>query len=206
MPASARPPGQDTPPPRRRVRDPQARRAAILAAAAAVFAEHGYPGTTVRAIADRAGVTHGLVLRHFGSKEQLFLAAVPGPRDLGHALAAGGPGEPTELAERIAAAYVDRMEAADGADPFVALIRSAATDLTAATSLLAALQDESLDSYRTVLDVPDLDTRVAIVGAHLIGVTFSRYVLRHGPLATLPAAEVQRRLAETLRAILQHPA
>ncbi|MGJ6981496.1 TetR family transcriptional regulator [Aestuariimicrobium soli] len=45
---------------------PQAR---IRNAALALFGEHGYDRTTVRQIAHRAGVSAGLVIHHFGSKE-----------------------------------------------------------------------------------------------------------------------------------------
>ena len=47
----------------------------ILAAAQALFAEYGYAGTTVRMIAQRAGVAFGLVSHYFGNKENLFLVA-----------------------------------------------------------------------------------------------------------------------------------
>src|SRR4051794_36284092 len=69
-------------PARTRRRDPDAHRAAILETARTAFAERGYTRATIPAIARRAGVTHGLVMRHFPSKEQLFLSAVPGPRDV----------------------------------------------------------------------------------------------------------------------------
>lgn len=39
--------------------------------ALALFAEHGYDGTTVRAIAGAAGVSPGLVIHHYGSKAGL---------------------------------------------------------------------------------------------------------------------------------------
>jgi AcrR family transcriptional regulator len=47
----------------------------ILAAAQALFAEYGYAGTTMRMIAERAGVAFGLVSHYFGNKEKLFLVA-----------------------------------------------------------------------------------------------------------------------------------
>ena len=40
-------------------------------AALALFADRGYAATTVRAIAERAGVTPGLVVHHYGTKEAL---------------------------------------------------------------------------------------------------------------------------------------
>jgi AcrR family transcriptional regulator len=47
----------------------------ILSAAQELFAEFGYAGTTMRMIAQRAGVAFGLVSHYFGNKEKLFLVA-----------------------------------------------------------------------------------------------------------------------------------
>jgi AcrR family transcriptional regulator len=46
-------------------------RARIRDAALALFGANGFSGTSVRAIADRAGVSAALVMHHFGSKEAL---------------------------------------------------------------------------------------------------------------------------------------
>jgi hypothetical protein len=181
----------------RRTRDPEAKRAAILTAAREEFAEHGFAGATIRAIARRAGVTHGLVMLHFSSKEQLFLAAVPGTRDLTGNVEGGLDGLPG----RIAAAFVKRMEPADGADPFIALVRSAG-DQEAARTLLRAMAQESLEAYRTVLTGPDVEVRVELVGALLIGITFSRYVTGDGELAAMPADRLIPYLAKALAAFL----
>ena len=64
---------------------------AIRGAAAKLFAEHGFGGTSVRDIASVAGSDPAVVIRHFGSKEKLFLEVltlpqhfqglVEGPRD-----------------------------------------------------------------------------------------------------------------------------
>lgn len=50
--------------------------AAILAAAAELFGREGPESATVRAIAARAGVSHALVHRYFGSKHDVYLAAL----------------------------------------------------------------------------------------------------------------------------------
>jgi AcrR family transcriptional regulator len=49
----------------------QTARARIRDAALEQFAEHGFEGTTIRGIAQAAGVSAGLVQHHFGSKEGL---------------------------------------------------------------------------------------------------------------------------------------
>jgi len=51
-------------------------RAALLEAARRLFAEHGTATVSVRDIAAAAGVNHGLVHRHFGSKRALLHAAL----------------------------------------------------------------------------------------------------------------------------------
>jgi Bacterial regulatory proteins, tetR family len=50
-------------------------RAAILDAARRLFAEHGHDGTTVRDIAAAASIDPAMVIRYFGSKDELFVRA-----------------------------------------------------------------------------------------------------------------------------------
>ena len=52
------------------------RREQIVDAASSVFAEFGYTGGSVRAIADRVGVSAASLLQHFGSKEGLLTAVL----------------------------------------------------------------------------------------------------------------------------------
>ena len=59
-----------------RRRDAAATREALLAAGTELFAEHGYDGVPVAAIAHRAGVNKAMINYHFGGKRQLYLAIV----------------------------------------------------------------------------------------------------------------------------------
>lgn len=188
----------EVPRPKRR-RDPEASRAAILEAASAVFNERGYARATIREIARRAGVTHGLVMRHFGSKEQLLIAALPGPR----AVAEVTPGDLDTLPERIAAAFVTQTEpAADGATTFaVALIRSAASGDEAALPLYAAAEREVTTALRAALG-PGTEVYANLLSSLAIGVAFTRHVARTGALAELPAEELAGYLAPAIRALL----
>lgn len=54
------------------------RRAQILGVARELFAEHGYKATTAD-VARAAGVSDALVVKHFGTKENLFRVTIIGP-------------------------------------------------------------------------------------------------------------------------------
>ena len=114
-----------------------------------MFNERGYARATIREIAHRAGVTHGLVMRHFGCKEQLLLQALPGPR----AITEVTPGDLDTLPERIAAGFVAQTEPAGrGQTPFaVAMIRSAASGDEGAMPLYAAAEREVTRTFRQAL-------------------------------------------------------
>lgn len=60
----------------RRERELSLRRADVVAAAAAEFAEKGFDGASMSALAGRAEVALGTLYSLFGSKEQLFQAAI----------------------------------------------------------------------------------------------------------------------------------
>lgn len=61
---------------RRSYRKGDRRREQIVSAASAVFAEFGFAGGSVRAIAERVGVSPATLLQHFGSKEGLLMAVL----------------------------------------------------------------------------------------------------------------------------------
>src|SRR5213593_1255849 len=60
----------------RRRRDSEATRQALLVAGTQLFAERGYDGVPLSAIADKAGVNKAMVSYHFGGKRKLYLAIV----------------------------------------------------------------------------------------------------------------------------------
>jgi AcrR family transcriptional regulator len=65
--------------PRRRL-TAQARKSSILTAARRAFTETGdMNGTTIKLIAERSGISEGVIYRHFVSKDELFFEAVVEP-------------------------------------------------------------------------------------------------------------------------------
>jgi len=96
------------------------RRRQILVAALAVFGARGYEGATTDEVARAAGVSQPYVVRLFGSKENLFLAAIEDAlarmlAGFRAALADEAPHDPDvapekAAAKRIGQAYVDLIE------------------------------------------------------------------------------------------------
>jgi AcrR family transcriptional regulator len=64
----------------RRTRNALVTREALLAAAQELFGAKGYERTTTREIGEAAGVDPALIARYFGSKADLYLAAVAAER------------------------------------------------------------------------------------------------------------------------------
>ena len=133
-------------------------RARLRDAAVRLFAERGVAGTSVRDIAEAAGVTAGLITHHFGSKERLkaavdelmievFTAPLTEPSDLSSPTAEGVA---EALAHTMAAhpdlrAYLRRSflenDPASGEvfDRFVELLRERLAEMQAAGMLRADL-------------------------------------------------------------------
>lgn len=88
------------------------RREQIVAAAVAVFGAKGYVGTTTDDVARAASISQPYVVRLFGTKEKLFLAALHDSletllRAFAEAKIDGAPGE---LEEKMGAAYLGLIE------------------------------------------------------------------------------------------------
>jgi TetR/AcrR family transcriptional regulator, repressor for neighboring sulfatase len=83
--------------------------AAVLEAASELFAERGPAATSIREVAARAGVNHGLLHRHFGSKSQLLAATLQHLADSAAALReSGAPLEQLEAAREVQARVMVR--------------------------------------------------------------------------------------------------
>ena len=93
------------------------RRDALIQATQALVAEGGPAAATVRAIAERAGVTPGLIRHYFGSKDELSRAAyralMDGMTDRGQDALEGVSAEPGERLAAFVAASL-RPPAVDG--------------------------------------------------------------------------------------------
>ncbi|WP_209313974.1 TetR family transcriptional regulator [Blastococcus sp. TF02A_35] len=166
-------------------------RDAVLAAARAAFAERGFDGATIRQIATAAGVDPALVHHYFGSKDQLFLAAVEAPADpaeLLPALLAAGPDHVGEGVVRTLLGVWDGPAQAAG----LALVRSAVGNEWTARLLREFLVTQVLRRVLGTLDLSprEAEVRGGLAASQLIGLVVGRYVLRIEPLASADAEEL----------------
>lgn len=89
--------------------DPDLRREQILGAATALFRTDPYDAVSLEAVAERAGVTRGLLHHYFGSKRSLYLAVVEDAVRVPPDVALIPPGTEGEFAEVVAAAVQSWM-------------------------------------------------------------------------------------------------
>lgn len=90
--------------------DPEGNRRAVLEAARRLFGAHGYRGVGVRAVAAEAGVTPGLVMAYFGTKDGLFREAVGGGSGVTSDVLSATAANTGELPAALARAYLNRWD------------------------------------------------------------------------------------------------
>jgi AcrR family transcriptional regulator len=180
-------------------------RAAILAAARQEFADRGYDGATIRAIAAGAGVDPALVHHFYGTKERLFAAAmqlpvVPSER-ITAALTAKTRPAGRSMGEHLVASALALWEGADMREPFVGLLRSAVTSDQAAEMLREFLTEAILGPVASVAGGADPGTaafRASMVASQMLGLAVARYVLKFGPVASASQEELVAAIGPTI--------
>ncbi|MGW4854154.1 TetR/AcrR family transcriptional regulator [Streptomyces sp. NPDC004288] len=197
------------PAPRRRGRPSRAgegsgpdTRTRILEAARAQFAERGYDKASVRGIAKAAGVDPALVHHYFGTKDEVFAAAVEVSFEPAAVLPAilGGPRE--AIGERLARFFIGVWENPASRAPLLAIVRSALTHEAAARVLRTFVLRRLLERIAAELDVPDPSFRAELAASHMIGIVIMRYVIQVEPLASADPERIVAQVAPTLQRYL----
>lgn len=176
-------------------------RDAILDAARTAFAELGYDGATIRAIAARAEVDPALVYHFHDSKEALFTAAMQLPFRPSEVIPSLLHGDPDTLGERLLRFFLGVLDQ-PGISPFVALLRSASSNEQAATMLRQYLTGEVLGRIARSLGTSQPRLRATLVGSQMAGLAMIRHILRVEPLASADQDTVIACIAPTLQRYL----
>jgi AcrR family transcriptional regulator len=171
---------------------------AILHAAQEQFADAGFERTTIRSVASQAGIDPALVMQYFKSKEGLFAASARWTVD--HKKLEGSSLEdlPDTALDDLFSGFEDpeRREAA------LALIRNCLTHPGAAEIMRDDVMCESQVMLARTIGGEDGPLRAGVLGACMIGLIISRYVLEIPEVAGASREEIERVLGPALKAIV----
>ncbi len=180
-------------------------REAILEAARDQFAENGYDGATIRAIAAVAGVDPALVHHYYGSKERLFAAAMQLPFVPSEAITAAlapsrrRPGE--SPGTHLVRSALGLWEGTEARGALQALLRSALTSDRAAAMLREFVTEAILQPVAAAVgggDPQSTPFRASLIGSQMLGLAMARYVLQFGPVAAASPEQLATALGPTI--------
>jgi AcrR family transcriptional regulator len=157
----------------KRSRNAEATKADILSAARTVFANSGYDSVGVRDIAAVAGVNAALIIRYFGSKEELFEKAVTGAFNLNELLNV----KREEVGKLLAYYILQKREREGSLEPLLALLRSASSEQ--GSKLMRELLDEQfIRPLAKWLGGKQAELRASLIASTMLGLALTKDVLK----------------------------
>ncbi|MEH3141115.1 MAG: TetR family transcriptional regulator [Mycobacterium kyogaense] len=178
--------------------------ARILSAAREAFADKGYAGTTVRAVARAAGVDPALVYHYFGSKDALLDAATDPPQRWLESVAATWATPVDRLGEALVRLMLDAW-ADDEIGPVLrAILQTAAHEATTREKLRRVVESSLLGVSRLGADDADRLRRSGLISSQLMGLAMVRYVWRIEPVASMADGALVAAVAPTLQRYIEH--
>lgn len=169
----------------------------LLACARKCFMQESYDAVSLREIAGDAGVDVALIGRYFGSKEQLFRAALATEDNRWEELAIADD-LPSYLASMLA---TDDSKDAEHIERLLIMLRSAASP-TASIIVRSTFKNEVLEPFANVLTGSQAERRAAMALAVLMGTTIIRTILRVDHGGACEDDTFKQRLSDMLRIAL----
>jgi AcrR family transcriptional regulator len=167
-------------------------RAAILDAAQKLFAEYGHERTTVRDIAAKASIDPALVIRYFGSKDELFVQAATFDLKL--------PDLSRIKRSQIGETLIRRfLELGEGFTGMTVLLRSAASNEYAANRVRELFAAQVLPAFARIGSRANAGKRAGLVASQLLGLALCRYILKIPPVAEMPPEEIVKHVGPTIQ-------
>jgi AcrR family transcriptional regulator len=164
--------------------------ARIVAAARDEFAQHGWAGTTIRAVARTADVDPALVYHYFGSKEGLLDAATNPPQRWLDSVAKVW----TTPIEHLGAALVQLLLASwadDEIGPTLrAILQTAAHEPATHEKLRRVVASSLMGVAQLGSNERDRLVRSGLISSQMMGFALMRYVWKIEPIASMTDDEV----------------
>jgi AcrR family transcriptional regulator len=190
MPAAASP----------RRRDAAATRAALLVAARELFDAHGFRGTTVRMIGERAGVDQALIARYFGGKAELYQAVLADAGAQPEVAPDDAPPPQRRTTREVVDLLLERVDE-HGVGPVLRALTAPTLDAEQREELTERLRERVIGPLATALEeqgAAEAELRAELVVAMLIGVMTTR---ANGSLPRVASAD-RTRLADVIERML----
>jgi len=179
-------------------------RATILGEARTLFAAKGYAGTSVRAVAAAAGVDAALVHHYFGTKDDLFLAALQVPLDPREVLLPVAQGGVDGAGERLLRTFLAVWDDEATRLPLLTLVRSV-FEPERRPLVRDGFMRLVLAPIGQALELDDVELRMSLVGSQLMGIVLARYVVEVEPLASASHDQLVAAYAPALQRYLDGP-
>ncbi|WP_205324933.1 TetR family transcriptional regulator [Glycomyces sp. YM15] len=182
-------------------------KAEILAAARRLFAEEGFESISMRRIASEAGVDPSLIHHYFGSKDDLFLAAIELPLDpapeVATVLKAGGV---EGAGGRLMHAFVSIWDGPHQ-DKLLAVVRTSLSKPAMSFVLRQLFEHRIVKTVQDVLgeEVDRVPVRASFIASQVFGLVVARYILKLEPLASLSADQLAETIGPTIDRYLTMP-
>jgi AcrR family transcriptional regulator len=167
-----------------------------------LFSRNGIDKTSIRSIASAAGVDAALVHHYFGTKQQLFAAAIHIPIDPMQVIAPMRETPVEELGLMLPSVLLPLWDSEMGSG-LIATLRSllAGQEVGLVRSFLQEVI--SAEIGKRVDDPPGSGRiRVQFVASQLVGVVMARYILELEPFKSLPVQQVAETIAPNLQRYL----
>lgn len=177
-------------------RDSQTTRRLVLLAARRRFARHPYADVTLKDIAADAGVTAPLLIKYFGTKEQLFADAADFRAQFRRMLAVPNANLGRHLITTLLA-----LPDEEGVDPPLALFYMS-SKRDSPPSVRLALQQQFIEPLAARLRGSERLLRAELICAEIMGVSALRRVVRSQALTRVDDAALVDRLAPRLQALV----
>lgn len=179
-------------------------REVVLEAARELFAARGYHATTVRGVAGAAGVSPGMIHHFFGSKEELFLAAIRMPIDPETVLRTVLTGAAQELPQRLVRVFVTTWRDPESGPALRSVLRAAVAGEQQAAGLRMFAEQLMVPRVAKALGVPALNVTAAL--SLMLGYALTGHLLGIEPLASASVDELVTLLSPAVARLLDLPA
>jgi AcrR family transcriptional regulator len=176
--------------------------ARILAEARASFAEQGYAGTTVRAVARAADVDPALVYHYYHSKERLLDAATTPPQSFLDQIVTAWQTPPADLGEQLVRQMLRNWQDPEHEPVLRAVLQIAGNEPATREKLRHLIERSMMGPSAQALSASERLLRSSLIASQLMGLAFMRFIWKIEPLASMADEEVVAVIAPTVQRYL----